>query len=532
MKRIVLVIAIIFGTSAAIFGQAFKYRLWLTDKAGSSFSTEHPEEFLSPESISRRNRQNIPIEDSDLPVCKQYIEAITSLGVAPVVTSRWLNTVVISLNDTSVLSAIRALPFVQKAECVWKNDSTPSMISKRKRAAMQHLDADENGEYGKSYAQIALNGIDSLHRQGYRGENMTIAVLDGGFYSANNNPTIDLTHITGTRDFPHGTFSYNSDIHGAMVLSCMLSNDPQNYIGSAPQARYWLIVTEDDNSEYPVEEDYWVAGAELADSVGANIINTSLGYNSFDDASMNYSWADLDGETAFCSRGATIAASKGMLVVAAAGNEGNNRWEKVTVPGDASGILTVGAVDPNGARASFSSIGFTADGRTKPDVMATGSPARMISNGHEVISAQGTSFATPILCGGIACLWQARPEWSVAELIEAVQQSGSRADAPDEYMGYGIPNLNQALNYHSNAPVPAKRKPLAVAYTDNGKLSLLQPATRQTNVSIYNSLGQKIYSSIVKQGCSHIGYPPAAGILFILLDNGEQHHIQKIHIAQ
>lgn len=532
MKRIVLAIALIFGTSAAIYGQAFKYRLWLTDKANSSFSTEHPEEFLSPESISRRNRQNIPIEVGDLPVCKQYIETITSLGVAPVVTSRWLNTVVISLDDTSVLAAIRALPFVRKAECVWKNNSSPSMISKRKRATIQHLEAYENGDYGKSYAQIALNGIDSLHIQGYRGENMTIAVLDGGFYNANNNPTIDPAHIVGTRDFPHGTFSYVSDIHGAMVLSCMLSNDPQNYIGSAPQARYWLIVTEDDNSEYPVEEDYWVAGAELADSVGADIINTSLGYNRFDDASMNYSWDDLDGATSFCSRGATIAASKGMLVVVAAGNEGDNRWEKITMPGDAPGILTVGAVSPDGARASFSSIGFTADGRTKPDVMATGSPARMIGDGHEVISAQGTSFATPILCGGIACLWQARPEWSVAELIEAVQQSGSRADAPDKYMGFGIPNLNQALNYRSNTTAADKQSLLAVAYAADGKLSLSQPASRPTNVAIYNSLGQKIYSSIVKQGSTFIGYSPADGILFILLDNGEQRHVQKIHIAQ
>lgn len=535
MKQYLFIIIILFGTaSASTSGQNFKYRIWLTDKNGCNYSTERPEEFLSQESIQRRNRQNIPIEYNDLPVCEQYITEIAAHGGIPVVKSRWMNTVVIALDDTSVLPTIQALPFVEKTECVWKKNGTYSILSRKKQAARQSsCNSYEESDYGKSYTQITLNGIDSLHRLGYHGENITIAILDAGFYNVDNNPTISPEQIAGSYDFPHGTFTYSGDYHGAMVLSCMLSNDPQNYIGSAPQARYWLIVTEDVDSEYPVEEDYWVAGAELADSIGADIINSSLGYNYFDDASMNYSWDDLDGVTAFCSRGATIAASKGMLVVTAAGNEGNNQWKKIIAPGDAFNVLTVGAVYPdNRQRTSFSSIGFTADGRIKPDVMATGYLARMIINGHTVISSQGTSFATPILCGGMACLWQARPEWKVSELIEAVQQSGSRADTPDAYLGYGIPNLYKALNYHSNTPVATRHKPLSVTYASTGNLNLLQPAVRDTHISIYNTSGQEVYSSVIRQGNTHIGYTPISGIYFILLDNGQQRHVQKIRITQ
>ena len=531
MKKLFLIITILLGTASAIIsGESFKYRIWLTDKAGNDFSTEHPEDFLSQKSISRRNRQNIPIEENDLPVCKHYIETITALGGTPVVSSRWLNTVVIALDDTSVLSAIRTLPFVEKTECVWKENKTYSILSRKKRADTRDSISYEKEDYRTNYAQIALNGIDSLHRQGYHGEGITIAVLDAGFYNVNNEPTIDTTHIAGTWNFPHQTFSYEGDEHGAMVLSCMLSNDPQYYIGSAPQAHYWLIVTEDIDSEYPVEEDYWVAGAELADSVGADIINTSLGYNYFDDTSMNYSWSDLDGTTSFCSRGATIAASKGMLVVAAAGNEGSNQWKKITVPGDAPDILTVGAVNPDRTRTYFSSIGFTADGRIKPDIMATGRGACMVLEG-DVIAAQGTSFATPIICGGLACLWQARPEWSVSELIEAVQRSSSRADTPDEYCGYGIPDLYKALNYRSNTPA-IQHNPLTITYTSYGELNLSQPATQQTAISIYDTTGQEVYSSVIQEGNTYVEYTPAAGIYFILLNNGQKQHVQKIRIAQ
>ncbi len=523
--RLILLLLLGMNSLLAIADTGYKYRVWLTDKPTGEFSIENPSAFLSQKSIERRNRHGIAIEESDLPVSQRYINEIARCGVTPVVTSRWLNTVVVAMTDTTILPTIKALPYVKKVERVWQAISATS----KKLAKKREIEiTTPSSEYGLSYEQLAMLGIDSLHYQGYRGEGMTIAVLDGGFYHVDRNPTIDTNRIVGTHDYPLGTFSYNSDLHGAYVLSCLLSQDKGRYIGSAPAADYWLIITEDTRSEYPVEEDYWVAGVEFADSVGADIISSSLGYNQFDDTALNYTQTDLDGATAFSSRGAAIAATKGLLVVSAAGNEGTSAWKKINVPSDAEGILAVGAVDPSGTRADFSSLGNTADGRIKPDVMAVGRGTCMTIEEHVVISSNGTSFATPIMSGGVACLWQAHPEWSVEQLITAVKASGSHTQKPDEYMGYGIPNLYKALHYNSSVNT-IKQDATQSLVVHTGLLRLLHPATKTTIVSLYDITGIEVLSAVLHAGeCDIVTNNIPSGVYIALLECDTRQHVQKI----
>ena len=416
-----------------------------------------------------------------------------------------------------------------KVECVWRASTTPSLLSRRKLAMRDQAAPDE---YADSYRQISMLRIDSLHAAGFRGDGIDIAVIDLGFYDVDVNPTIDQNRIAGTHDFVHGTFSYNAGKHGAQVLSRTLANDPGNYIGSAPEATYWLLVSEDDDSEYPVEEDYWVAAVEWADSAGVDIVNTSLGYFTFDDPSMDYTWDDLDGETAFSSRAASMAASKGMLLLLAAGNEGSGEWRKITVPADAHGVLAVGAVTSDGNRASFSGIGNSADGRIKPEVMALGSSARMIIDGHTVISASGTSFATPILCGGVACLWQARPEWSVAELREAVIRSASQYNTPDCYLGYGIPNLYAALDAHGGIDSEAFSQPLPSMRYAGGQFLFPLPIERETLLVLYDSVGRLVHLCRLPQGASTALAPALSeGLYVAVLSDGTSRTVHKIVVT-
>jgi subtilisin family serine protease len=189
------------------------------------------------------------------------------------------------------------------------------------------------------------------------------------------------------------------------------------------------------------EEDYWAAAVEFADSAGVDIINSSLGYHRFDDATQNYRYCDLDGNTAMISRTASMLARKGIILVNSAGNDGLGTWKKINVPADARDIITVGAVSANGDNAAFSAIGPTTDGRVKPDVMAMGSPTSVITGRGSISKDIGTSFSAPLVAGMIACLWQAFPDKTALQIIEMVRKGGNRADCPDNILGYGIPDF-------------------------------------------------------------------------------------------
>ncbi len=453
MKRFILWAAMAVVTAAAGAQQdSLKFRVSLTDKGATTFSLEHPEDFLSAKALERRARQGIGVDSTDLPVCAAYVDEIRRQGVDIVVTGKWDNFVTVACNDPQCMERIEALPFVRATEKVWTAPAGGNDGARRKRDALLNCPTvHRDSIYGVATRQIELCHGDSLHRAGFRGQGMTIAVIDAGFHNADRIEAMENIRVLGVKDFvnPQGDV-FAGSAHGLMVLSCMAMNRPEVMTGTAPEASFWLLRSEDECSEHLVEQDYWAAAVEFADSVGADVLNTSLGYYAFDDSTKRYRYRDLDGRTPLISRQASRVADKGMVLVCSAGNSGMNSWKKITPPADADQVLAVGAVDDHGRIAPFSSVGNTADNRTKPDVVAMGQAAEVMAPDGNQSLANGTSFAAPIVCGLVACLWQACPELTAKEVMERVRLSADRADFPDNIYGYGVPDVWKAyLDYRT-----------------------------------------------------------------------------------
>lgn len=444
-KQLSIIILCMGVTFPCIAQHTYKYRVSLTDKQATEYSLDKPELYLSPKALERRKKQGLPVDSTDLPVCRTYVDAIRRQEVDIVITGKWQNTVVVQCADTALMDRVAKLPFVKGTEKVWTSpDSIPARNKERKKEVENKLEKVDN-YYGAAYRQIAIHNGDSLHAAGFRGKGMTIAVIDAGYYNADEMKVLKKMKLLGTKDFVNPDSDiYEENNHGMKVLSCMAANKPYVMVGTAPEASYWLLRSEDGDSEHLVEQDYWAAALEFADSVGVDVVNTSLGYRAFDDKSKNYDYRDLTGHYALMSREAAMAADKGMVVVCSAGNEGQKTWKKITPPADAGNVLTVGAVDESGMNAVFSSVGNTTDGRVKPDVMAVGVASTVLDANGNVSKANGTSFASPTMCGLVACLWQACPQLTAKELIGLVGSSGDRYAYPDNVFGYGIPDVWKA----------------------------------------------------------------------------------------
>jgi len=424
MKKLVLLVFalnICLGTFAQFTpGDTLKYRISLKDKAATDYSLQKPEMYLSKKSIERRKRQGLEIDSTDLPVCKKYVDAIRKKGVHVLVTGKWDNFVTVSCNDSMLIAEIAGLPFVRSTERVWRG------VAKRasERDSLINKPLRTDSLYGPAITQIKMSHADRLHEAGFKGQGMTIAVIDAGFHNVDKIEAMKNINILGTRDFVNPEADiYAESSHGMSVLSCMAMNQPNVMIGTAPEASYWLLRSEDEYSENLVEQDYWAAAIEFADSVGVDLVNTSLGYYSFDDPAKNYRYRDLNGHYALMSREAAKAADKGIVVVCSAGNSGSGSWKKITPPGDAENVITVGAVNKYGVLAPFSSVGNTADGRVKPDVVAVGLGSDVMGTDGNLRHANGTSFSSPIMCGMVACLWQACSELTAKEIIELVRRA-------------------------------------------------------------------------------------------------------------
>ena len=421
-----------------------RYRLTLTDKAATTYSLQRPEEFLSPKAVQRRHRQGLPIDSTDLPVCRDYLRQIQALGVRIVLTGKWQNVVTVACADTSVVSRLLQLPFVRKAE--WVASYRPGPSASRSRAKL--ADTPATSKYD-SEPQVALCRGRELHAAGYRGRGMTIAVTDAGFHNADRIPAMKNLQIAGVRDFVRpGGDVYAEHPHGLAVLSCMAMNREGVMTGTAPEASYWLLRTEDTASEQPIEEDYWAAAVEFADSLGADVISSSVGYSHFDRPEWNYRLCQLDGYSTLMSRQASMIADKGMVLVCAAGNEGMGAWKKICIPSDAHNVLTVGAVNLNGVLEGFSSVGPSADGRIKPDIVARGGNVVLMGTDGNLRTGDGTSYSTPIVAGLVACLWQACPEWTARQVMDAVRRSADRSTCPDSVYGYGVPDMQKAMQLY------------------------------------------------------------------------------------
>lgn len=445
MRKLILAALLLSTIGASAQQDTLKYRICLRDKAATTYSLNRPEEFLSKKAIERRQKQRLAIDSTDLPVCTKYVDAIRKKGVKIVTMGKWDNFVTVSCNDSVLIDKIAQLPFVCATEKVWMapDPNRPSMATKRDSLINTPLWVEEI--YGPARRQIEMSNGDKLHDAGFKGQEMTIAIIDAGFHNADSIAAMKNIRVLGAKDFVNPEADlYAESSHGMCVLSCIGMNQPHVMIGTAPEASFWLLRSEDDYSEHLVEQDYWSAAIEFADSVGVDVVNTSLGYYAFDDKSKDYRYSDLDGKFALMSRQASKAADKGMVIVCSAGNAGAGTWKKTTPPGDAENVLTVGAIDKKGVLAPFSSIGNTADGRVKPDVMAVGLGADVMDTDGLLNRANGTSFSSPILCGMVTCLWQALPNLTAKEIIELVRRSGDRADTPDNIYGYGIPDMWKA----------------------------------------------------------------------------------------
>lgn len=438
-----------FGSSVASDG--YMFRLQLKDKNNSGYSITTPESFLSKKSIERRTRQNIAIDDSDLPISDEYIEIISNLGYPIVAKSKWLNTISILCSDSSCVESIKDLDFVDQVTFVWKSDSVK--IGKKDPIKRKSPTTKSSSTYGYAHDQISTLNGQYLHENGFKGQGMEIAVIDAGYSGLKEILLLDNVFIKGIKDFVYnGQNMLESSDHGLHVFSAMAANRPGTYVGTAPKAKYWLFRSEDNRSEFPIEEDYWITAVEYADSVGVDLINTSLGYTRFDSPAKSYTQDQLDGRTSPMTKVAELAALKGIFTVVSAGNEGYNPWEKISFPADAEHGLTVGSMTKDSLISTFSSIGPTADGRIKPDVVALGDKINLIGSDGDIIINNGTSFAGPVVCGLVACLWQAYPELTSLELLDIIKQSSSKYQNPGNAYGYGIPNMKLAMQLAEGIP--------------------------------------------------------------------------------
>lgn len=427
---------------------------WVTfkDKANSPYQLDQPQAFLSAKALARRAKYQIAVTEDDLPVNPQYLQEIQKLGGQIHLSSRWLNAATVLATPTS-MQQIEALNFVDTFLYVAK--FMPARVNREGRAFKGKLEAEilDDNPYGNAFPQLQVMKGDSLHQKGGMGQGITVAVLDGGFSGVDQMPFFDSlrkdNRLFGTHDFVEkDSFVYESSTHGTHVLSVMGANIPGLMVGTAPKAQYICVKTEDVRGEYLIEECNWVAGLEYADSIGADLVNSSLGYFSFNDTDMNYRYEDLTGVNSIASRAVDYAFDRGMIVVTSAGNEGNSAWRHISIPADATHAMAVGAVFIDTTiRAGFSSVGPTADGRIKPDLVAPGVAIVVASPyGYKTRTSNGTSLASPSIAGLTASLWSAFPNLKNEDIINAVIQSCHQKDQPDNFLGHGLPNYSRAFD--------------------------------------------------------------------------------------
>lgn len=451
MNKITFSIILLLMTGLSEYALAQdRYSIIYKYKPQDSYSLEQPQAFFTEKAIDRRIKEKMAFDSTDLPVSEKYIRQIQKEVEQVQYHSKWLNSSIVVATEEQVAD-IQELPFVEKVELVARGFYDDGHSAKKESLKIPlRFNFKKKAERAYEF-QNELLGIPAMHREGYTGKGITIAVFDGGFQNADKIPALahlfENDKIIATRDFviPGSNDVYRSDTHGTGSLSLIAANDEVSLVSGAYNANIILCITEDVRSEYRVEEYNWVRAAEFADSLGVDIINSSLGYNVFNDPGMNYQKEDLNGNTAIITKGAAMAANKGILVVTSAGNEGTGAWKTITAPADADGILTVGAITNNFSKSSFSSVGPTADGRIKPEVTTLGTSVSLWRSPTGVGTASGTSFSAPQIAALSAGIWEAIPHLTRKQLLELIIKTASQADEPDNDFGYGIPNFSSAL---------------------------------------------------------------------------------------
>ncbi|SEP59218.1 S8 family serine peptidase [Flavobacterium urocaniciphilum] len=477
--------------------------VYFSNKPNSATFLANPLTMLTQRSLDRRAAQNIPLDITDVPIEQTYIDQVTNAnGIIIMASSKWMNALHIRGTLTDI-QALSSLPFVSTIKYANHSLNPGGRIAQKSseiRPVNKQLDTQTTYNYGGSQNQIEMLNGHLLHQQNYTGQGKIIAVLDSGFIGVNTaapfQNLITNNQIINGYNFPDRNFNYYTrHNHGTMVLSTMGGFVDGQLVGTAPSSRYYLFITEDVNSENPVEESYWVEAAELADYYGADVINSSLGYSVYDNPNYSHQYDDMIGNKTFASKGANMAFSKGIVVVVSAGNSGTTGEPHISTPADAIGALTIGAVDSAEAYATFSSIGPSYDNRVKPDVCAKGLNATVSNTSGTIITASGTSFSGPILAGMAATFWSAIPNLTAQQVVNYIRQSADLYATPTIYKGYGIPDFQLALN--SALSLEEINNDNAFSVYPNpaeNQISFHLQYNQKGTVYLYNTLGQNILS--------------------------------------
>ncbi|HTE30753.1 MAG TPA: S8 family peptidase [Chryseolinea sp.] len=510
--------------------------IFFKDKNGTSFNSSSPAAFLSQRAIDRRLQHNIAITEQDFPVNSNYVTGARNAGATPFFSTRWMNGVLVQC-DASTLPSLESLPYVSSVILVAPSTKLITH-GRRKTNARAHGSSVD----GRTQAQLQLIGLDEMQAAGYRGETIHIGIFDSGFLGVNNAQPFQhifnehRIDLSASRDFvanSDNVFQY--DQHGTEVLSVMAAYQEGTFTGGSYEAEYQLYVTEDVASEYRIEEYNWLFAAESADSAGVDVINSSLGYFDFDDASMNYTHEDMDGKSTVISKAAQWLADRGVVVVCSAGNEGANAWQIIAAPADARDVLAVASVNATGQRAGSSSKGPSADGRVKPDVAAMGVNTSVILPDGSPGNVSGTSLSSPLITSLAAGVWQRYPLLSNKEVIAAIRNSASQASSPDNLIGYGIPNFKAVVNYLERSaqenvfdvyPNPILSDTFTIRPSDPSQITACR-------IEVVSSQGQVVYNEDINFSWLNRSYTGnlgsvAAGYYILRIWWGEKRYTYKL----
>lgn len=534
MKIKFLIIALIFSHYFA-HSQVEDAWLYFKDKENVTYLLDNPGEILSQQALDRKERQGISIDERDVPVNENYISQVKQVaGISVLAKSKWFNAIHVIGSETD-LNALISLTFVDHIEYADKSKTSSTSYNPVKDKFEIETNKGVSLNYGNTQNQVEMIGVDHLHDENLTGESVIVAILDSGFPNVDRMSLFsrlrDDGRLLGGYDFVDRTNDIYVDsghFHGTEVLSTMAAYEEDIYIGTAPDASYYLFRTEDAGSESIAEESYWVEAAERADSLGVDIINSSLGYREYTKTNYSHSASDLDGYSTFITRGANMAFEKGILVVNSAGNSGAIG---VVAPADSPYVVSVGSVTSSGDYSYFSSRGSENQPTLKPNVCAQGTLAYVINKYNSVAQNSGTSFSSPITAGALACLKQAFPYTSNQELIDKMQQSASQYSNPDYFLGYGIPDFESALEVLSQKYY----EPIAdiKIYPNPFNENLTVDAFKISNgfeVILYDLIGKQVYKAQIKYPTQTINTSQLAGGMYIALikSNSETKTIKLI----
>ena len=517
MRLAGILLLFVFGLSlqAQRGPQDFYYWVTFKDKGQKEQLLSDPLNFLSERAIDRRDRQNISITSEDLPIDSAYVDSLKSLAEVHLYgASRWFNSALVFTNNTEFEGKLLNQDYIQSYKALSTQQATFIGELFSADTELEIVEGRDSTFYGGGFDQIHQINGHPLHDEGFEGQGMLIGVLDAGFRNADSMDVFakmfeEGRYIDGWDFVDKDSINFESHTHGTHVLSAMASNLPGTLVGTAPKASYALYRTEDGSKETILEEYNWLFAIERADLIGCDVINSSLGYTTFDDSLSNHSYEDMNGNTAMITNAADKAASKGILVVNSAGNSGSNPWKYIGAPADGDSVMAIGAVNRDGVIAGFSSHGPSFDGRVKPNVSGLGEGTTLANTNNDgTFNANGTSFSSPVIAGMSACLWQALNHLNNMELMDWIQKSASHYENPDTLYGYGIPNYGWIFDILSFNDLSEQQSVWLFPSDVRGQKIYLKSivADRDSRLEIVDLSGKIVFRESIQSG-THPLYP-------------------------